>query len=241
MTRLFTYQPTGDHDKHKVITVDDASQADELINADKAVKLDLPELSRLEKEADQLHDTYKADVKRIKESENPLLQNEDVQAWEIEKLEKAYREKSQAVQEEYAKWRSGEIESAKVRAAQATVKVGDDDRMTAEQFATRQALRLASTSDDDMSKALKQIGEEIDLLTDSQKVALQSHIPELLSQAGDDAQGKRSIINKVQDTRNSDALAYKVVTQLPVDILTKQRIHDIAKSVVGEGNGIFER
>ena len=235
MTRLFTYQPHGNIEKHKIITVNDAAEVDELLQSNKAIILEMPELDRLSQEADRLHDTYKADVERIKSSDNPLLQDEKVQGWEIDKLEKAYREKSHAVQAEYEAWRLSEIESAKVRAAQATVKVKDDDRLTAEQFKTRAALKLAVTSDDKMSLALDQIGSEIDLLTDSQKVALQSYIPELLSQVGD-AQGKRSLIDRVQDTRNPDALAYTVAAQLQSDILTKMRIEDISKQVVAEGN-----
>lgn len=225
-----------DYESKKVIEMDGQVRANELIDAGKAIKLDLPELERYEKAASDIYDEYTAKVKQIKESDNPIYTDE-VKAYELERLKKEYEEKSQEIEAEYLAYREKAIQDAKVKAARATVKVSDADKLTAEQFATRAMLSLASAAD--KSVALKQIADDISLLTDEQKTALQSEIVRVLSTVDEDYYtGKQTVIAAVQDVRNPDLLAYEVAKQLPHTVLTKQRIKSIAESVVNESSAM---
>lgn len=224
-----------DYENKRVIEESDPTKLEELISAGKAVRLDLPVLERLEQKANELHEKYKSDVRQIKESDNPLLQDEKVQAYELDKLEKEYREQSAAVEAEYIAWRDKQIEEAKVRAAQATINITDKDRLTAEQFATRARLTLETAQN--KSVALKQIADDIALLTDEQKTALQKEIIDVLASVENDYYiDKQLIISEVQDIRNSDLLSLKVAEQLPHTVLTKQRLDDIIKQVMSESS-----
>lgn len=230
--RLFTYQAEGNIDKHKVIYTD-AQEAQELINAGKAVKLDLPELEKFERKADEIHDSYKKEVERIKASDNPLLQDDNVQKYELDRLDKEMREQSAAVEAEYQEWRQAQLDDAKTRAARAVVKVTDADKQVAEQFATRAGLQLAGAYKDEKGEAVAKIVNEIGLLSDEERTALQGQASQLLAYI-DDPSDKRSVIEAMQDIRNSDLLAVKVAEQLPHTVLTKQRIHDIAKQAANK-------
>ena len=229
MTRLFTYQSDGNIEKHRVIHAEH-EQAQALLDSGKAVKLDIPELQRLEQKADELRTTYRANVDRIRKSDNPLLQDEKVQKYELDKLEKEYRAKTAEVEAEWKAYRAQQIEEAKVRAARAVIKVTDNDRAVAEQFKNRAALKLAGASN--KGEALTEIRNEINLLTDEQKTALQGHIAGLIGGIDGNESDKLLIIEAVQDIRNSDLLAVKVAEQLPTSVLGKQRIDDIARRVV---------
>lgn len=226
MIRLF------DFETKTIVYEEDATKADELINAGKAVKLDLPELERYEKAAADIYDEYIAKVKQIKQSDNPIYTDE-VKAYELERLKKEYEEKSAEIEAEYLAYRDKAIEEAKVRAARATVKITEADKLTAEQFATRAMLSLAGAAD--KSAALKRIADDIALLTDEQKTALQGEIVRVLSTVDDDYYtGKQAVISAVQDVRNPDLLAYEVAKQLPHTVLTKQQQRAIIEQVVNE-------
>lgn len=224
MTRLFNFE-----DK-KITYEDDPTKAEQLIGAGKAVKLELTELDNYEKQASDIYDTYQKEVERIKNSDNPIFTGE-VKEYELNRLKEDYEQKSAEVEQQYIDYRNKALQDAKVKAAQATVKVSDADKLTAEQFATRATLSIASASN--TSEALKQIADDIALLTDEQKTALQGEIVRVLSTVDDDYhKDKQAIISAVQDIRNSDLLAYEVAKQLPHTVLTKQRIKRIAESVV---------
>src|SRR5699024_4295370 len=107
---------------------------------------------------------------------------------------------------------------AKTRAARATVKVSENDKLTAEQFATRARLSLASSFDDDKSLVLDGIIDDIALLTDEQRTALQSQISTIAG--GLEAKDKRRLIQAVQDVRNEALLALNVASQLPIRVTT---------------------
>lgn len=220
-----------DYESKKVIEMDDQVRANELIDAGKAIKLDLPELDNFEKQAEEVYNSYKSAVKRVKESDNPLLQDEKVRKYELDRLEKEYRAKSQEIEEAYQTYREQALEEAKVRAAQASVKLSDKDKLTAEQFATRAGLTLAGAYGDEKGEAVTRIIEDIRLLTDEQRTALQRHASELLTHV-DDATDKRKLIDAMQEVRNPDLLALEVAKQLPYSVLTMQNISDIAKKVV---------
>lgn len=223
-----------DYETKKVIEMDDQTKANELIDAGKAIKLDLPELEKYEREAKQVYESYKKQVERIKQSDNPLLQDEKVRAYELDRLEQEYRKQSQEVEEAYQAYRKQALEEAKVRAAQASVKLTNKDKQTAEQFATRASLELAGAYDDEKSEAVAQIIDDIRLLTDEQRTALQRHASELLTHV-DDATDKRKLIDAIKEVRNPDLLAVEVARQLPHTVLTMQNIADIAKEVARNG------
>ncbi|MEZ7173551.1 hypothetical protein [Sporosarcina sp. OR05] len=230
MTRIFTYQTDGDIAKHAVITVDD-QKAESLIADGKAVKLDLPEFDRLEREASDLHDQYKADIAAIKNTDNPLLKLPDVQAYELDKVEREYREKSAQLQADWTAYRAKQLDEAKLKAARAVVKVTQGDRLVAEQFIDRASLQLATAHD--KGEVLFDVAQKIRLLSDEQKTALQGKVAGLLSGIEGSTREKTAVVNAVQDVRNSDLLAVKVAEQLPKSVLEKQRISDIVKKVVG--------
>src|SRR5699024_1515291 len=90
------------------------------------------------------------------------------------------------------------------------------------------------------------IAGEIALLSDSERVALQTHIGGILASI-DAEPDKKRIIDAVTTVKNEDAIAYDVAKQLPVDILTKKRVTDIAqhtalnnKSIFGDSSGITQ-
>lgn len=221
-----------DYENKRMEEVSDPVQAEALIGAGKAVKLELPKLDELQGKADEIHATYKANVERIKSSDNPLLQSPEVRKYELDRLEQEYRAQSAEVEAEYKEWRAAQIEESKVRAAQATIKVSDNDKLVAEQFKNRASLKLAAAVE--KGDALTEIKNEISLLTDGQRVALQGEIAGLIGGIEGNATDKQAIISAVQDIRNSDLLAAKVAEQLPHSVLTMQRVEDIAKRVARE-------
>ena len=222
-----------DYESKKVIEESDQLKAKELINSKQAIELDLPELERYKKEALDIYNKYEKDVDRIKNSDNPLLQDEKVRKYELDRLEKEYREQSQEVEEAYQAYRKQALEDAKVRAAQATVKVTDKDKLTAEQFATRASLELAGAYEQEKSETVLSIVDDIRLLTDEQRTALQGQASQLLANI-DDVTDKRRLINAMKEVRNRDLLALDVARQLPHSVLTMQNISDISKQVVKE-------
>lgn len=230
MIRLFNFE-----DK-KVIYEEDEVEANKLIDAGKAVKLELPELERYEKAAADIYDEYIAKVEQIKQSDNPIY-TEEVKKYELARLKQEYEQKSAAIEAEYQKYRKQAIENAKIRAARAVVKITEADKLTAEQFATRAMLSLASASDKGV--ALKRIADDIALLSDEQKTALQGQIVRVLEQVGDDYYAdKQAVIAAVQDVRNPDLLAFEVAKQLPHTVLTKQRQRAIVEQVINEPSAI---
>ena len=224
--RLFDYK------NKKVITEHDSSKVEELLSSDDYKKLDIPKLTELEQKANEIYSKYEKESHRVKNSDNPLLQSDEVQAYELDKIEKEMREQSAAVEKEWQEYRANQYEEARKRAAQATVKVSDDDKLTAEQFVTRASLKLTSAYDGNKGELLLGIIDEIGLLTDGQRVAMQSQIGRLLD--GLEDVDKRKLVQAVQDVRNEDILALDVARQLPHSVLTKQRIRDIAKGVVSD-------
>lgn len=230
MIRLFNFE------EKKVIYMEDEAKADELINAGKAVKLELPELERLEKQASDIYDEYMAKVKQIKQSNNPIY-TEEVKAYELERLKKEYEQKSQEIEAEYQKYREKAIEEAKIRAAQARMKITKEDRAVAEQFKNRALLKIVGTSD--KGKALSEIKNEIELLTDEQKTALQGYIAEILKDIDGHILQKQAVISAVQDVCNEDLLAYEVAKQLPASVKPIEAFYEeIAKKVVNEPSAL---
>src|SRR5699024_7689747 len=170
---------------------------------------------------------------------NPLYTDE-VKDYEIQKLHDKYEQATADLANNYSQWRATQIEEAKQKAARSFVKVSDKDKQLAEQLAARYSLQIAADGQD----AAHAIADEIALLSDSERVALQSHINGLLASI-DKGPDKKRIIDAVRTVKNHDAVAYDVAKQLPVDILTKKRVADIArhaalnnKSIFGKSSGI---
>lgn len=224
-----------DYTNKMMITEDDPTKAEELISGGNAVELQLPELERFEKQANDLYETYRNQVERIKKSDNPIY-TEEVREYEMNRLKEEYEQKAEQVEQEYAAYRAKQQEEARKRAVQATINVSDKDRLTAEQFATRASLSLAATQEKEA--ALKQIADDIKLLSDEQKTALQKEIGGVLASVSDDHSiAKMGVISAVQDIRNGDLLAYEVAKQLPISVKPiAQRHREIADQVVRESN-----
>src|SRR5699024_4820884 len=153
--------------------------------------------------------------------------------YELDRLEQEYRKQSQEVEEAYQAYRKQSLEDAKVRAAQASVKLTDKDKLTAEQFATRASLELVGAYEQDKSVTVARIVDDIRLLTDEQRTALQANASQLLANI-DDVKDKRKLIDAMQEVRNPDLLALEVARQLPVELDRRQRNRDISRRVVRE-------
>jgi len=220
--RLFDYK------NKQVITEYEPAKVEELIATGDYKKLDIPKLTELESKAEGIYASYKKEVERVRNSDNPLM-TDDVKRYELAKLEKEMREKSEQVEQEWNEYRAQQQAEAKTRAARATVKVSENDKLTAEQFVTRASLSLASSYDDDKGAILDGIINDIALLTDEQRVAMQSQVNSLMD--GLEAKDKRRLVQAVQDVRNEDLLALNVASQLPVSVTTALRRHDALRDV----------
>lgn len=223
--RLFNFQ------NKRVEHFDDETVANGLIEDGKAVKLDVPQLEEAERKAEEVYNTYKSEVDRIKNSDNPLLQDEKVQKYELDRIKKEYEQQSQQVQEEYAQWRAKAIEDARKRSAQASINVSKSDKRVANQFANRASLQLAGAIGNEKDVAVNKVIEQIGLLTDEQRTALQDNAGQILANIEDD-KDRREVARAIQEVRNPDLLAETMTKQLPIDVLHKQRIDKMARQIV---------
>src|SRR5699024_375145 len=135
--RLFNFE------NKKVEHFDDETKANGLIEEGKAVKLDVPQLEEAERKAEEVYNTYKTEVDRIKNSNNPLLKDEKVQEYELDRIKKEYEQQSQQVQQEYAQWRAKEIDEARKGSAKSSVSVSKKDERAANQLANHARPELA--------------------------------------------------------------------------------------------------
>ena|SRR5699024_2541459 len=223
--RLFNFQ------NKRIEHFDDEMEANRLIEGGEAVKLNVPQLEEAERKAEEVYNTYKSEVDRIKNSENPLLQDEKVQEYELERVKKEYEQQSKQVQEEYAQWRTKAIEDASKRTAQASISVSKSDERVANQFANRASLQLAGAIGDEKGVAVDKVIRQIGLLTDEQRTALQDNAGQILANIEDEV-SKRKVARAIQEVRNPDLLAETMTQQLPIDVLHMQRIEKMAKKVV---------
>src|SRR5699024_10313058 len=203
------------------------AKAAELVEKGEAIKLDMPKLNKFEASAKQLHRDYTAKVERIKESDHPSMLVEGVKDYEIQQARDEYEQATSQLADDYSMWRATQVEEAKQKADRSFIKVSEKDKQLAEQLASRYALNIAA----DVQGAARAIADEIALLSDSERVALQAHIGSILPSIENTAD-KNRIIDAVRTVKNEDAIAYDVARQLPRDVLTDKRISDIAKSVV---------
>ncbi|WP_153017408.1 hypothetical protein [Halobacillus sp. KGW1] len=99
------------------------------------------------------------------------------------------------------------------------------DKQTAEQVANRVSLDIVSASNvAELNRAINKASQDIGYLSDAEKTAIQSNLPELLSQV--DAKNEkfdsnvkgRKLINSAQDVSNLDWLAGKIADQLPPNV-----------------------
>src|SRR5690625_3132816 len=145
--RLFDYK------NKQVITEHEPAKVEELIATGDYKKLVIPKLTELERKAEGIYSSYKKEVDRVRNSDNPL-HTDDVKRYELAKLEKEMREQSEQVEQEWTQYRVEQHAEAKTLAARATVKVSENDKLTAEQFITRASLSLASSYEDDKGAIL---------------------------------------------------------------------------------------
>src|SRR5699024_4789626 len=193
--RLFTLQNVENTSKHTMIHADN-KKAEELIKSGAAVKLDMPELNKFEKKANEIYEKYQRDVEEIKSSDNPLMTNH-VKNYEINKLEEQMRKQSAEVERKYKEWQAQQQADARERAAKAVINVGKDDEAVAEQMVTRYSLQLAAARDDDDDKGViaNQLLRDIKYLDDAQKTAMQKAIAPLLGEL--DTLDRNKLINEV--------------------------------------------
>jgi len=221
--RIFNY---GTGRIEEINDLQEQIEANKLIDKGEAVRLDLPELDNFKKKADELHDKFIAERERVLNEESPLY-TEEVKEFEINRLEEEYREESAEVEAEYKAWREQVRKEAEVKAAQATVRITKNDKETAERFANRARLELLS------GEPVGAIVDQIGLLTDEQRTALQAHIPALVEHIDEeDSTGRQTLIQAVKSVKNEQAIAVKVAEQLPVSVLEKMRIRDAARKAV---------
>lgn len=225
MDKIYNY------DTGRLETKDDRTPQEmaELVENGKAVKVDLSPYDKFRATADELHAQWQAKEQRLKESDNPLHDNDAYLRYELDNAEKEYREQSAQVEAEYSAWRNEQLKQSKVKAAQSVVKVSDKDKEHAQQFANRALLDI--TMNNDKGHTIRALTNDIHLLTDGQRVALQGHVTKLLDVEGIDTADRNALINATKAVKNSDVLAYEIAKQLPMSVLTKQRITDAARSV----------
>lgn len=219
--RIFNY---GTSRIEEINDLQEQIEANKLIEKGEAVRLDLPELDEYQRKADELHDKFIAERERVLNEESPLY-TEEVKEFEINRLDEEYRAESAKVEADYLAWREQARDEAKAKAAQATVRITKNDKETAEQFANRARLELLS------GEPVGAIVDQIGLLTDEQRTALQAHIPAILEHI-EDSSMKRAVIDAVKIVKNEQAIAVKVAEQLPVSVLEKMRIRDTARKAV---------
>lgn len=211
----------------------DATKAEELVSKGEAIKLDMPKLSEYESEAKRLHGEYENKVSKIRNDDNPAMTKE-VKEYELKKAQEEYDIQTAQLESDYSAWRSQQIEESRQKAARSFVKVSDRDKQLAEQLASRYTLDIHAKGQD----AAASIVDEIALLSDSERVALQSNISGVLSHI-DDKIDKQIIIDAVRQVKNEDAIAYDIAKQLPHDILDEKGRSEIVKDVVHNHPSIF--
>src|SRR5699024_12474808 len=119
----------------------------------------------------------------------------------------------------YSTWRATQVEEAKQKAARSFIKVSEKDKQLAEQLASRYALNIAADGQD----AAGSIADEIALLSDSERVALQGHIGSILPSI-ENTGDKNRIIDAVRMGKNEEAIAYDVARPLPRAVLRGKHI-----------------
>ncbi len=225
MTRnIFLFKDHNQHSKHTLLTGVDEQQAQELIESNKATEIDMSMYKGYRQDAINAHDEFLAEEQRIKEDDNPIMTDE-VKAYELDKLRQQYVEQAQEIQKEYDEYVTKAKEEARVKAARATVSVSHQDEMTAKQVKNRLALKFADAGTNALNAGavLHEATQEISLLTDAQKTALQGDVIPLLDMIEGEEPAKRALISELQDVRNMDLLSAKAAEQMPHDVLVEYR------------------
>lgn len=224
---IFTFKQTGDYDKHTLITNYDTEKAEELIASGVATEIDLSIFDINRDRAKELHADFKQGEQALKDEDNPLF-TPDVKAYELDKLKQKYESDSQAIQSEHEAYINETIETTKTKAAQSVTSVSEQDKEVSSQALNRYVLQLAATGVKDKATVVDEIIGQIELLTDSQRVALQSDIPTLLASIDDESQ-RRQVIEEVTLTRNLDALSHKAALQIPYNVTTEYQTESIVR------------
>jgi len=229
--RLLMFTNDGDFAQHTIAEIP-SSQAETLKAQGKAVEVSFGDYDQLKQKAKQVHEDYLKKSKRIKQDKHPRWNVPGAREYELEQIEREYEEQSKAIQAEWSAKRDAMVEQAYKKAAQATVKVTDADRATAEQLVNRYMLQAVEANDfGRLDTLIERLGKDISYLTDAQKTALQGRITDLVGTIQAKARERipngnqaSSIVSKtanlyadVSDIRNLDLLAGKVADQLPIN------------------------
>lgn len=217
MANIFTFKKVGEQDAHTLLRNIDEEEANKLVEEGNAQHVDLSSYESLRDRAQQVHREFTEAERKIKNNPDPVMQNRDKQAYELQKVRDEFVSKSKALQDEYETYLSDALEQARAQAVQSTVNVTEKDKATAQQVRDRIALKLATTSKQNIAQVLGDVTSDIALLTVEQKTALAGDIPSVIASIEGEEVAKRALISEVQDTRNQDAWTPKILEQMPHD------------------------
>ncbi|MFC4387743.1 hypothetical protein ACFOZ1_07935 [Gracilibacillus marinus] len=236
MTTLFMLQNSGDYAQHKVVEVDQ-SQAQALIESGKAVQTSFGEYDQYRQQAKKLHSDYKKTKAKIEASDNPMY-TEDVKKYELDKAYKEYEQATQQLQADWTQKRQEMQAEAYRKAAKATVPVTQSDKEMAEQVANRLTLKVQSAvNEHELAEAVTEAENTINYLSDSEKVALQANIYNVLQAIDSKASNYnttsingKGVLSSVQNLSNLDLLAGKLAAQIPDTVNQEYRTLNVVKN-----------
>jgi len=237
MANVFYLENVGDNVQHTIADVEE-QEATQLVTKGKAVEVDFGEYEQFRQKAKQLHSDYKKTEERIKAETNPVYTDE-VKQYETEKAFKELEEETARLQSEWQVKVSEMKAEAEKKAATAKVPVTQADRDTAEQVANRQALAIRSAGNEEAAiTAIKQAERTINYLSDSEKVALQGQMDNVLNAIAEKSEQfgggsgleAKGVLASVQKVDNLDLLADKVAGYIPNFIDTEFRQTKLIKN-----------
>ncbi|WP_269409614.1 hypothetical protein [Lentibacillus daqui] len=152
-------------------------------------------MDTLKSMADSQVRQYKKIVEKIKNDDNPMMTKE-VKDYETAQQRRILDDNIKVIREAYQEIGNQHIAELEREAALTTIKPTLKDKELAEEIAEEAKFNLAmAVGDTSAQEAISKLRNQVEYMTDSQKVALKRKMPELLSYADSDKtkQGLRSI------------------------------------------------
>ncbi|WP_424237362.1 hypothetical protein [Bhargavaea ginsengi] len=176
MTMEHVYMTEG-KDAGQLVPVD-AQTAAKVEQEGAGFALDLPQYKELEQRTKAALNRFHEAEKRIKSSKDPRESSPEVRGYLLTEARRELDAEMLQIQTEWGEAREQIAEDAKRAAATYVLDVKPGDRQTAEQFCNRYNLRLmGATNADRQREVLKAMQDDINRLTDEQRVALASYLP----------------------------------------------------------------
>lgn len=226
---IFLFEGTKEHDKHTLLRGIDEETASELIANNQAAEIDLSTYETYQDDFNNLYDEYKSDQMDIKNTDNPNDQSDEMQAYHLDILKKDFEARSNELQTEYKASLDEAIKQAERNSITATITTTPQDETTAKQMSNRLTLDLAATGDKNKGAKVKEIVDKLKLVSNAEKVALQSHASDILSQVTDESQ-KRLLIDELMNVKDVALLQREVLSQIPNEINTMDRVENLIKN-----------